>query len=150
MSRLGSTLAVVLFLLPAPSAAQSADPLPVDAVEGINLGIARADSFRRLVAAGFQIAPNEMGRSWVAAKLARRWPDERGGIEADDYLMLTFCADSLYRLSRHTRLDAHGAAPVDVLLSGDGVLFGHQMRHRLEEGERWWRDVRLWDDRFCR
>ena len=148
MSRLVA-VAFVLALFSTPAPAQDTSALPVDAIEGLNLGIGRAEAFRRLVAAGFRIAPNEMGRSWVAAQQVRRWPDERGGIEADDYLMLTFCADSLYRLSRHTRFDSREAGVVDVLLDGDGVQSGHQMRHRRDD-EYWWRDVRLWDDRLCR
>lgn len=149
MTRLVGTAFAVLLVLSAPGLAQNADPVPVDAIEGLNLGIGRAEAFRRLVAAGFRIAPNEMGRNWVAAKAVRRWPDERGGIEADDYLMLTFCADSMHRLSRHTRLDPDDTTFVDVLLHGDGTSFGHQMRHR-QDGEHGWRDVRLWDDRLCR
>ncbi|MBM3508494.1 MAG: hypothetical protein FJX64_12610 [Alphaproteobacteria bacterium] len=129
--------------------AQPADPPPVDAIEGLNLGIGRAEAFWRLSGAGFRIAPNEMGSSWVAAKAVRRWPDAAGGIEADDYLMFTFCGDTLYRISRHTRLDAGENPDVNVLLYGDGVIFGHQLRHRREDGERLWRDARLWDDRLC-
>ena len=147
-SRFSIALAAIV-LLSAPAPAQDTSALPVDAIEGLNLGIGRADAFRRLVAAGFQIAPNDMGRSWVAAQRVRRWPDDKGGIEADDYLMFTFCGDSLYRLSRHTRFDSAEAGIVDVLLTGDGVQSGHQMRHRRED-DRWWRDVRLWDDRLCR
>lgn len=145
----GPALALVLAALPVPAIAQDATPPPVDAIEGLNLGIGRAEAFRRLSGAGFRIAPNEMGSSWVAAQRVRRWPDERGGIEADDYLMLTFCADTLHRLSRHTRLDPGENPNVNVLLYGDGVNSGHQMRHRQEGSERLWRDVRLWDDRLC-
>ncbi len=145
---LGPAFAVLLAALPGPAIAQDTT-LPVDPIEGLNLGVVRAEAFRRLVAAGFHIAPNEMGGSWVAAQSVRRWPDDRGGIEADDYLMMSFCADRLYRLSRHTRFDPNGTPDVDVLLQGDGVLFGHQIRHRRDEGERRWRDVRLWDDRLC-
>ncbi len=151
MSTLGG-LVLVLGLLgvpPAPAAAQTADPPAVDAIEGLNLGIGRAEAFRRLSGAGFRIAPNEMGRNWVAARAVRRWPDGSGGIEADDYLMLTFCADTLHRLSRHTRLEGGENPEVNVLLHGDGVVFGHQMRHRREEGGLLWRDARLWDDRLC-
>lgn len=143
-------LVLAASLLTAPAGAQDNGAPPVDAIEGLNLGVARAEAFRRLVAAGFQIAPNEMGSSWVAAQRVRRWPDDKGGIEADDYLMFTFCGDSLHRMSRHTRFDSASAGAVDVLLHGDGVLYGHQMRHRRDESEHWWRDVRLWDDRLCR
>jgi len=140
---------ILLAFLSTLAVAQTNDPPPVDAIEGLNLGIGRAEAFRRLSGAGLRIAPNEMGRSWVAAQRVRRWPDAAGGIESDDYLMFTFCGDTLYRMSRHTRLESGENPSVDVLLHGDGVAFGHQIRHRLEDGERLWRDVRLWDDRLC-
>lgn len=149
MKRTVAPALVLLAFLVTPAIAQPANPLPVDAIEGLNLGIGRAEAFRRLSGSGLRIAPNEMGRSWVAAKAVRRWPDAAGGIEADDYLMFTFCGDTLYRMSRHTILDAGDNPDVNVLLHGDGVLFGHQMRHRREDGGRLWRDVRLWDDRLC-